>query len=321
MPFDADAGDRQLEFIIIGVQKGGTTSLWELLRSHPRIAMPNVKEAPLFFLAPAQIPAALERVVNRAVEGRPGPVTIGKAATQYMMGLNGTPVEEVAERIAVSLPRVRLIAVLRDPIDRAVSHYRMSVRRGFESRSLDAAVEELLQPESLELGRREATEVNSYLVQGEYARILQLYLERFPAEQIHTETTADLEHEPAAVLDRVLAFLGLPGGHRPEGLGRWHHVGGVRPRLDREGLAQLRSFLGEHVWPKLGDEEGLVKAEFNSFLHLWNVIPDEELPLLSEANRRRLESHYRLDGRFLQERLGISAPWLDSWEARHEPSV
>jgi hypothetical protein len=278
--------EHELDFIIIGVQKGGTTALWNLLRSHSRIAMPNAKETPLFFLSPEEIPEALDVVVERAAGERDGDVRIGKAATQYMMGLNGTSVETVSERIARFLPGVRLIALLRDPIERAVSHYRMSVRRGFESRDLDAAVEESLRPESLAHAREDPTETNSYLVQGEYARILRFYWKRFPEGQIHVASTAELEHRPGEVLDRVLSFLALPPGYRPDDLGVRYHVGGTRRRLDGAAVAELRSYLDEHVWPRFGDEAKLAKFEFNSFLTLWNVIPEEETPVLSTTTGR-----------------------------------
>lgn len=82
-------------------------------------------------------------------------------------------------------------------------------------------------------------------------RILGAYRKRFPAERIHVETTPDLDRNPGAVLDRVLGFLGLPPGYRPEGLGVHHYMGGERKRLDAEGEVQLRIFMEENVWPAL----------------------------------------------------------------------
>jgi len=312
--------ERALDFIVIGVQKGGTTSLWQYLRCHPQIAMPKHKEAPAFCAPSEQVPVRLAWVMEACFGDAPPEAVLGKAATCYMMGdgANDVDVEQVAERIARALPDVRLIALLRDPIERAMSHYRMSVRRGLESRSFDTAIEELLEPERLELGRAGASETNSYLVQGEYGRILRIYRARFPSERIHVESTADLGRDPGPVIDRILAFLGLPAGFRPPGLGVRHHRGGGRARLDRDGEARLRAYLEENVWPRVvGGKPERVKAmfEFNSFMGMWNVIPDDRQPPISAANRERLEEHYRADGRLLEE-YGVNAPWLDSWAVR-----
>jgi Sulfotransferase domain len=309
---------RGLDFIVIGVQKGGTTSLWQYLRHHPRIAMPDHKEAPIFCLDEARVPERLQRLMRSSFGDAAPEAMLGKVATYYMMGENAVDVDRVAERIARALPDVRLIALLRDPIERAMSHYRMSVRRGCENRFFDVVVEELMEPGRLAAGRTRPSETNSYLVQGEYGRILRSYRERFPAERIHVEATADLGREPGAVIDRVLVFLGLPPGYRPEGLGRRHHVGGTRPRLDPEAEAQLLAFVRENVWPHLGEDAQPAKDAFTSFLQTWNVIPDDAQPTLSAPNRRRLEVHYRADAQSLVE-LGIDAPWLAVWSEQPQP--
>lgn len=311
-----------LDFILIGVQKGGTTSLWQYLRDHPSIAMPAFKEAGALALNAGKVQEALTTVMSSAfgetstsTMSSTSAMKLGKGATHYMMGTAAADVDLIAERIAETFPDVRLIALLRDPIERCVSHYRMSVRRGYEARSLDEAVEELLEPEGLEAGRRRASETNSYLVQGEYGRILGSYRARFPAERIHIEMTADLARAPGAVIDRVLAFLGLPPGYRPESLGR-HHVGGIRPRLDSDAEAELRTFMEREVWPALDERVATrTKLAFSSFLDVWNVEPDDRRPSLSPANRKRLEEHYRADSARLAK-LGIDAPWLGSWTQR-----
>jgi hypothetical protein len=307
--------ERELDFIVIGVQKGGTTSLWQYLRGHPRIAMPDFKEASIFCMRPERIPETLEKFMTTAFDGAPADARLGKVSTHYMMGAGRRiDVEGIVERIAEAFPEVRLIALLRDPIERAISHYRMSLRRGFERRSLDDAVEALLEPEGLEAGRRRPSETNSYLAQGEYGRILRAYVERFGRERIHAEATADLGAAPGLVVDRVLDFLGLPPGYRPEGLEVLHHRGGNRPRLDAEGEAQLRAFMDEHVWSRFGEESVPAKLAFDFFMQTWNVVPDDRLPPLSGTNRSRLEAHYRADAESLAAQ-GFSAPWLDSWDS------
>jgi hypothetical protein len=214
--------DPKLDFVIIGTQKGGTTSLWQYLRDHPQLWMPRTKEAPFFNKAQADDAAELAAYMDRRFGEAPDGALLGKATPHYMMGSRRADVERIARRIATAFPDVRLIALLRDPLERAVSHYRMAVRRGQEERSFDEAIADLLDPGQLADGRSRATETNSYVVQGEYARILRAYHESLPAEQLHVELTEDLSGDPGAVVDRVLGFLGLPAGFRPKGLGVRH---------------------------------------------------------------------------------------------------
>jgi Sulfotransferase family len=310
-----NAPGRDLDFIVIGVQKGATTSLWQYLRRHPQIAMPDFKEAPVFCMDSERIPTTLARLMDSAF-GEVGPqVKLGKVTPHYMMGKKDVDVDLIAERIAAALPDVRLIALLRDPIERAISQYRMSVRRGYESRSFDVAVAELLQPDQLELGRTRPTETNSYLAQGEYGRILQSYRARFPAERLHVELTEALDTDPGATIDRILSYLGLPAGYRPEGLDVRHYPSGAGKRLDADAEAQLRTFMGEQIWPHLGGGRQRAKLAFEFFVETWNVIPDDRPPALSPTNRARLEAHYASDDELLAG-LGIEAPWLAAWAER-----
>lgn len=305
--------DRELDFIVIGAQKGGTTSLWQYLRSHPQIVMPDYKEASVFCMPPALIPEGLAQLMDSAFTGAPADARLGKVSTHYMRGAGKRiDVAGIVELIADTFPDVRLIALLRDPVERAISHYRMSLRRGFEDRSLDEAVEAQLEPDGLEAGRSWPSETNSYVSQGEYGRILRVYGERFEPARIHVEATADLAADPGLVLDRVLGFLELPRGYRPDGLGVRHHKGGSQKRLDPEGEAQLRDFVEEQLLLLCGADHERMKMSFDFFMATWNVIPDEDLPVLSGENRRRLQVHYRSDAELLSE-MGIAAPWLEAW--------
>lgn len=307
-----------LDFIVIGTQKGGTTSLWQYLRSHPGLVLPAYKEMPIF-AAPGDPAEMLARLIDDLRRDAPPGALFGKACPLYMRGSDEVGVERIVERIARLLPDVRLIALLRDPIERAISHYRMSVRRGWESRELDAAVEELLEPGRLARSRAEPSEVNSYLTQGEYGRILAIYRGSFPPEQVRVEASAELSRDPGAVVDRVLDFLGLPPGHRPGDLGTRYFPGGARPRLDSAAEGELFAFLEKNVWPKLAaGEEDRVRLVFNFFYQTWNVVPDDEGPSLSASNRERLEQHYAADAERLGA-LGIGAPWLEEWRRTGDP--
>jgi Sulfotransferase domain len=310
MPVEPGGRDL-LDFVVIGTQKGGTTSLWQYLREHPRIRMPRSKEAP-FFVGEDASPDELASYVGRHFRDAPADALLGKVTPAYMIGLPGADVQVVAERIAAALPKTKLIAVLRDPIERAVSSYMMAVRRGQEKRSVDAALTELLAPDQLAKARLAPTPTNSYVAPGEYGRVLGAYRAFFPAERLLVLFTQDLAREPAAVLDEVLGFIGLPAGFRPEGLGTRHFRGGMRKLLDPEAERLLFKFHREEILPHLRGDPDLHRGTFGFFYETWNVAPDDEPPEISTDTRAGLESHFRRDAERLAE-LGVSAPWIAGW--------
>jgi len=311
-PPERSGGARSLDFIVIGTQKGGTTSLWQLLRHHPSISMPERKEVPFFARPESEEPAALAEYMAMHFGDAPGDCLLGKATPRYMMGSRRSDVERIAQRLSAVLPSVKLIALLRDPIERAASHHRMAVRFGWEQRGFEGAVEELLEPRRLEQSRRLAEETNSYVTQGEYGRILGAYLQRFPRERLHVELTSELDADPGGLLARVLSFLSLPPDYRPPRLDVHYNRGGVRNLLDREAHDGLAEFLEDNVWPGLGKDAERVRRLFEAFMQIWDVKPESGTPALSMSARERLEAHYASDAETLAE-LGIAAPWIAAW--------
>jgi hypothetical protein len=300
---------RQLDFIVIGTQKGGTTALWQYLRGHPAIYLPEDKEAPFFCTPAASEPRGLARFMDLHFGEAPPGMLLGKVTPHYMMGHRGVQADLIAQRIASALPEVRIIALLRNPIERAISHYRMSRRRGLETRSFDHMAHDLLTPRQLSGAREAPTETNSYLTQGEYGRILAGYRRHFPPSRLHVELTEELASDPVGVIDRVLGFLCLEPGYRPTDLGVRHHRGGLRRRVDGEAEQQLRAFLGKQVWGSLGKRSERVQHAFNFFFETWNVVPDDQLPPVSPQTRAALEAHYARDAHELAA-LGVVAPWI-----------
>ena len=136
---------KTLAFMIIGAQKCATTTLFELLRQPPDAAMPLEKEVPLL-TTPQVDREALTSFAESHLDTRKGQLR-GKVTPQYMAD------SAVPARIATLIPQCKLIAVLRDPIERSRSHYRMGQRRGTESRSFDDAMAELLSPQRLSAAR------------------------------------------------------------------------------------------------------------------------------------------------------------------------
>jgi hypothetical protein len=296
-----------LDFLVIGAQRSGTTSLWHALASHPELQMPSSKEAP-FFSHDEQFARGLNWYMEEVFSAAGPELLRGTASPHYMMGGPQADAGEIARRIRATAPEVKLIAILREPIARAQSHHRMVVHRGRETRSFEDATRELLVPQALEDARRYPLEVQPYIVQGEYGRILGAYLEVFPREQLHVLLTADLEAEPLQTLRAIFAFLGVADTHRPPRPGVRHHRGGQGRRLDADGERELKEYLARAAWPHTPRPVQHRRA-FDFWFLQWNVIPDEQLPPLDPAIRGALREHFAADARALTALTGVEVPW------------
>jgi hypothetical protein len=293
----------ELDFIVIGQQKAGTTSLWRYLEDNPRLRMPPHKEAPFF--TEAGYPHDWGRYMRALFKDAPRSARLGDMSVTYMLGANGVTVPEIAGRIQRTVPRVRLVALLRDPVERAFSAHRMALREHGESRSFREAVRQLLSPRELERARRDPRPTNTYVVAGEYGRILDAYYARFDQEQLLVELTDDLERAPEAVVQRVCEHVGVPP-HVPERLGERFYPGG-RPRLSPEAEADLKRYLDRHVWPRVRYAEQH-RAAFNFWLRLWNAEPAPPSEAVDEETAAALRDHYAKDADRL-EAFGVRAPW------------
>src|SRR5712691_8988709 len=106
-----------LDFVVIGAQKGGTTTLFEHLRGHPELCLPADKEAP-FFNRPELYSHGVEHLFSTYFpQPLPTDRLLGTVTPQYMC------IAGCAQRLAVAFPECRLVVILRDPVERAYSHY------------------------------------------------------------------------------------------------------------------------------------------------------------------------------------------------------
>jgi hypothetical protein len=230
---------------------------------------------------------------------------LGTVTPAYMVGIEGTSVPTVAERIASVAPHVRLVALLRDPVERAFSAHRMAVRNRFDRRSFREAVEDQLDPAALDRARHGPAETDSYVVAGEYGRMLASYLERFDRAQLHVELTADLDRDPVGVVGRVCKHVGVEP-HQPGRAGERFYPGGRR-RVSQEAEDDLKRYLERHVWPRMRHPAQHRNA-FDFWFGLWNVEPEPAEPIDEEA-AARLREHYAADAATLREATGVDAPW------------
>ena len=203
----ATAGLRPLpDFLILGAQKAGTTALYAYLRWHPQITGPSFKEVSFF----DRHYAKGERWYRAHMPVRRRSL-VGEASPSYLFH----PL--APERVAGMLPGARLIALLRNPVDRAFSHYQHEVALGREPLSFEDAVDredERMQSE-LERMLRDPSYFSlawwnyTYIARGRYAEQLERWFAAFPREQLLVLFTEELSADTAATYRRVLYFLGV----------------------------------------------------------------------------------------------------------------
>lgn len=347
MPRDSVA-TRTLDFVVIGAAKAGTTALFEYLRTHPEIALPREKETGFF---------AIDELFDRGwnwyarsfLADLPAGRHYGDISPAHMWGTpySGRPLHAprtqppkrrphnfvervIPQRIAEVLPHVKVICVLRDPIERAISHYQMSKLWGWETRDLNTALTQLLLPEQLEQSRQWVTGTTWYLTLGEYGRVLAPYFDVFPSQQIHVVFSSDLLAKRESVLRELFGFLGVEETWSPPNLDvRYRQAATERriPAFDlyrwRQALANIDSL--RRTWRVLPDRH---RASFDRLynwgtyrLDIWNAKRSVIRTDVNPSLRLALESHFTADGRFLASVIGRQPPWLDLWERGSPPNA
>jgi sulfotransferase family protein len=237
------AGMRMLpDFLLVGTQRGGTTSLFRALAPHPGVAPPNLHKGVHYF--DVNYARGLDWYRGHFPLRRGSRLAFESAG--YYMHHPLAP-----ERIAADLPGVKLIALLRDPVERAYSAHKHELARGFETEaSFERAVE--LEPERLagevERIRNEPGYLShshrhhSYLDRGHYADQLEVLFKVFGRERVHVAFAEDFFTTPERCYDGVLGFLGLEHW-RPAAFERHN----ARPGLPLSPGLQTR--LSEHFAP------------------------------------------------------------------------
>lgn len=190
-----------MDFLVAGVQKAGTSTMFDYLRLHPELAAPRVKE--LHFFDDETIDwttPAYERLHTNFA---------GSASGKRF---EATPIYTFwppsIERIRKYNPQIKLIVVFRDPIDRAWSHWCMEYARGADTAPFAEAIRH---------GRRRLTEgaldnalrVFTYVERGFYLEQVERLLAAFPRRNCHFVDFDQLVTAPSQVLDEIAEFLGI----------------------------------------------------------------------------------------------------------------
>lgn len=301
-------------FLVIGAQKAGTTALYNHLKQHPQVYMSPVKEPHFFayegeklnFQGPRDLEIMKHMVVSdlgdyeALFEAVSGEKAAGEASAMYLYS------EKAPQRIRHYVPRIKLVAVLRDPAERAYSSFLHMIRDGREpladfGEALDAEQERI---------RENWGPIWHYKSMGFYHEQLSRYYAAFEPEQIKVYLYEDLNDDPSSVLKDLYSFLDVDDSFVPDVSARYN-ASGV-PRNER--LHTLHHFLlrpnsiKEALKPLLPKRlrQGL-RASLVNTLRNRNLVK----PPFPEGIRSQLVEEYREDVTKLQALIGRDlSGWL-----------
>ena len=292
-------------FLVIGAARSGTTSLYHYLGQHPEVFMSPVKEPRYFDYLDGGAPDRADpnhgffiaNCVNRredyeALFARAGDAKArGEASPSYLRN----PV--VPARVRELLPDARLVAILRDPVERAYASFLGSKRAGLAG--VPATFEEALLDE--ERGRGSSRYLN-YVAFGRYHEQLARWYAEFGREQIRVYLHDDLHADAAALMADLFGFIGVDPGVRIDTGVRHNETG----RLANPALRA--------VWERSGAARRLVRPAVPQALRdraYARVTRDAVRPPMAEETRARLRERFRPEVLALQDLIGrdLSA-WL-----------
>jgi len=240
------------DFIIIGAMRCGTTSLYRYLGQHPDVSVPETKELHFFDWQFAKgvswyrrlFPTYVDRLRVRWSTGHR--LVTGESSPYYLFH------PHAPRRVAEALPRAKLIVLLRNPVDRAYSHYcYYEVKHGRETLPFEEALDAEPSRLSGELEKMLADPAyfsfehghHAYRARGIYVDQIMAWRRYFPATQMLVLTSEQLFSDTVTAYGEVLDFLGL----RQHSLAEWgvHNAGEYTEPL----AAHLRQRLSEHYAP------------------------------------------------------------------------
>lgn len=272
------------DFLVIGAPKGGTTSLAAYLAAHPQVYMAPQKEVDFFQY---RWQRGIDWYRTNFAGAQPGQ-RVGEATPWYLAH------PQAPERMAAVVPRARLVALLRNPVDRAYSQYWWQYAYRVESRTFaEAVAEELRDP-----GAAPAMMPVGYLAAGVYVEQLRRVVAHFPREALLVRLTEDLARDSAALFAEVCHHVGADPAIVPANVQRSYNAA-----FEFRSLRLFRLMQRTHAWRRLG-------MRLATRLDAWNR-RRIAYPPLDAALRARLVEHFRPANAELAEWLGRD---LSAWD-------
>ena len=279
---------KKVDFFIVGAPKPGTTSLYHYLNEHPDIDMSSQKEPDFFSdrsLQKQNLYYGKKRIDTldkyHSLFKRHNITLRGEASVSYLF------YEDVPQRIIKYNPNAKIIIMLRNPIERAFSHYLMDYRLGLVSESFETIIKSKLKSSDNNLFYQQ------YILVSEYALQVKRYLSAFPKKNIHFIYHEDFKENTTIIVSKVFLFLGIDDSFTPSLQKKYNIYSQPKIRIIRYlySSAYLRRVLSI-IFPKILINR-IRKVFFRSDIK----------PELSESTRKILKRHFEHDVKELSKIL------------------
>ncbi|SEQ18603.1 sulfotransferase family protein [Neolewinella agarilytica] len=266
----------QLDFIVIGPGKCGTSWVYKILNQHPEVCVSSAKETLYFEEYFHKGDDWYSKFFKHAESGQ----LLGEVSNTYVFS------KEVPARIKEKYPNVKLVSTIRNPVDRTFSHYLFLRRNGTLSCSFEEAL--VIRPDLQE--------------RGNYHTFFKQYEEHFDRSQIKVLLMEDLRVDNRQYADDLFSFLGVKGRLSDEILNEK-----VLPASKaRSPLVARMVKASAGLVRKLGHPELITKIKYNKRVTgaLYGEYKEGEKPVLSPETRKELEEYFSLEVEQLSDWLG-----------------
>jgi hypothetical protein len=298
-----------LDFICIGAPKAATSTLFELIEGHPDIYIPPAKEVPYFNDDELYQKGWSWYTKTFFSDAKKDQIT-GTMTPQYMSGFGVNTPEKIAERIHSQLPNVKIIALLRHPIERSFSQHKMHKRYGFIDESFDESVARLISNKNLDDQRKHIDQSSMFLFASEYGRIMARYYQLFQKKHILVLFTDDFEKDPEQTLHTIFEFLHVDKSYKPDNINRRSHTGSGKAKIKflTPGFLKKHPIINS-LWKRLVP----INARKKIFMQVtrWNIKPDDNKLDPNGAAYKKLQKFFKHDIKQLEASTGLVVPWKD----------
>ena len=279
---------KKVDFFIVGAPKAGTTSLYHYLNEHSEIEMSSQKE-PDFFSDQSLQKQKLYYDKNRidtiekynSLFEREDVILRGDSSVSYLF------YEDVPHKIFTYNPDAKIIIMLRNPIDRAFSHYLMDYSLGLISESFETIIQKQSKHKNANLFYQQ------YIQVSEYSKQIKRYLEVFFKDNIHFIDYEDFKNDTSDVVSSVFLFLGVNDDFQPYLKKKYNTYTAPKNSLIR----YVYSFVAFRKMVANILSKNLTKTIRNLLFR------SDKKPQLPELTRNFLKKHFESDVRELSELL------------------